>query len=148
MKLSSTPDNQVACLISFPALDELPLQAVAINLDRHGAVVHLLDQTQIAGSLVATSVVEVQVGLPPHGEGCSRLLHCLGRVVRQSRDSRRRLWLVLRFSQIFVRSHEDEVSGESNASVSDNRRGVCDPTITEGRQLGDPPQPSSITQGE
>ena len=124
------------------------MPAVATNLDRRGAVVHLRDGSALTAGLEPEAVVEIRVGLPPHGGRAPRLLHCLGRVITKSLDSRQRLWLVLRFSQIFVRSEDDDVSGESNASVSDGRRGDCDPTITEERQLGDPPQPSLISQGE
>lgn len=67
------------CLISVPSIDELPRSAVAANLDRRGAVVHLLrDDGRLDSALRPAAMVEIQVGLPSRAGQSPRLMHCLG----------------------------------------------------------------------
>lgn len=91
-------------------------------------------------------MVEIQVGLPSRAGQSPRLMHCLGQVISRSVDRNQRLWLVLRFSQIYVRHQQPEVgSGEGYASDSGSRRGGRALSIAVGSCQGETPQISLIT---
>ena len=112
-------------------MDE-PIPGQATNLDRRGAVVALRSDSRLDAVLEAASAVEVRVGLPPHAGRSPRSLHCLGEVISRSMDNCHRYWIVLRFSQIFVRSAEDEVLAVNHVPTVANGGGVRGPTASEG----------------
>jgi hypothetical protein len=139
----------VECLVSFPGLSCWELPAVATNLDRRGAVVHLQTGMPWGERVGLEAAVEVLVDLPSHQGQPSRKMHCLGRVKHRSMDQCQRLWMVLKFIQIqFEASEEGPGSGAWNASEEEIQRGDRDPSIVEGSQPGESPQPFSLKQGE
>ena len=151
MRKSNFRENSVDCAISLPSLNGLPLPAVATDLDRRGAVVHLSNESRFDLALEPAALVEVRVGLPPVAGRSPRLLHCLGHVIHKSLDKRHQLWLVLRFAQICIRSQEDESDtefGTGNGSASESRRGSRDSSIAVGGNRGTPQRQSDYNEGE
>lgn len=150
MKLASTQPGSVECLICFPGLAVERMPAVATNMDRRGAVVHLPAGNGWVQSVKRDLAVEIVVGLPSHAGRPPRQMHCQGRVRHFSTDRNNRLWVVMQFIQIQFEGPEGlSGSGFGNASDPGDRRGDRDSAIAEGRQSGAAPQPLNIkTQGE
>jgi hypothetical protein len=141
--------GDVECLIRVPALGYGQVPAVATNLDRRGAVVHLRQHSAWVALPELEAGVEVLVRLSPHGGRPGRLMHCQGVVKQRSMDKSHRLWLVLQFFQIQFEGPEMAPgSGTRIASLPDNRGGDRDPAIVGGSQPGETPQPNLINQGE
>lgn len=137
------------CLVSFPGLGCLELPAVATNLDRRGAVVHLRQGITWGEQVGFESAIEVLVDLPQHSGQPARKMHCLGRVKQRSVDRSQRLWMVLKFIQIqFEATEGPPGSGVTDASEEEIRRGDRDPAIVGASQPGETPQPNLINQGE
>lgn len=131
--------DPIKCLLSLPASAGLPVPAEADSLDRRGAVVRVENEAWLDEVLHKSSLVEIQVGLPAQEGRDPRLMHCIGHVVSKSLDRRRCMWLLLRFSQIYVTSLDETgpgvESGQNFAfSTELMRRGDRDPTIVGGGQ--------------
>ena len=141
MRESNIRNTSMDCTISLASSHGLLMPAVATNLDRRGAVIHFRNESRLDMALEPAALVEVRVGLPPVAGRPPRLLHCLGRVTHKSLDRNHQLWLVLRFTQLFVRGEESEPGPEfrvRNGSVSDNRRGGRESAFAVGSNRGTP----------
>lgn len=115
------------CLMTAPraGFDNEP--AVVKSFDRRGAVLSFAPGWAERGSISLHEPVELDLALPANEEFGQRSIHCLGTVIQTSEDDQGRLWVVVRFRQMFIRPLDGEQAGGAvSAGLRPGARGRVD----------------------
>jgi hypothetical protein len=114
------------CLITAPraGLDGEP--AAVKSFDRRGAVLSFAPGGIEEGSITVHDPIDLDLILPASEDFGQRAIRCLGRVIQTSEDTEGRLWVVVRFRQMFVRCLDGELSGAIPARLQPGGRGRGD----------------------
>jgi hypothetical protein len=106
---SSAAGHQCLMTARRAGLDNEP--ATVMSLDRRGAVLSFAPGWRKGSSIVLHDPIELDLVLPANEEYGQRSIRCLGTVIQISEDDQGRLWVVVRFRQMFIRPRGNEQTG-------------------------------------